>query len=437
MDSPRTLFCACFCVGYRPGLVSLFFAPTSGATALRTMYFTRDHEHELESATNAAMAQTASERRTMQDPDLVLLMNPSTPPEELMRIAQARPDLHAALAQSPAIYPELLEWLATSQDPTVQQAVQARLAGQAPIHTGVTEETQVFQATDPTQVMDPVHQSPAPVTPTAPSSPVPVSADAASGSATTSGPPSVPAAPTTPGTGQPGEPNDAPSSAKTAAKKKWVAPVVGGVLALLIFAVIFILLVQGSKDEAPEPETTQTTEETPETEEETPTEEKPTEEPEEPEEPVAPEPEDLEEISTGDFASLVGLWQSEDGMHCLDVSSDYSFVADVCGGGEFRPQFEGKGLRGHGEAVSESVEAQPLWVSDNYLQLVWHQPNAGTGGRPGLYIMYFETGADGSIERVASNGMACESPDCGGALNEAGVWVRPFPDPNAWLYFAG
>ena len=62
------------------------------------------------------------------DPDQLLLNDPDLPPGELAEIATRRPDLHVQIAMSPTAYPELLEWLATSDDTAVQEAVQQAIA---------------------------------------------------------------------------------------------------------------------------------------------------------------------------------------------------------------------------------------------------------------------------------------------------------------------
>lgn len=48
------------------------------------------------------------------DQDRYLLSLPSTPPEELARIASARPDLWAEIQGHPNVYPELVEWMVAS-----------------------------------------------------------------------------------------------------------------------------------------------------------------------------------------------------------------------------------------------------------------------------------------------------------------------------------
>lgn len=63
---------------------------------------------------------------TPTDNDAVLASSPSTPANELARIAQSRPDLHPLIAANPSAYPELLDWLAHSDDPAVHAALTAR-----------------------------------------------------------------------------------------------------------------------------------------------------------------------------------------------------------------------------------------------------------------------------------------------------------------------
>lgn len=48
-------------------------------------------------------------------------------PATLAQIAEQRPDLHLVVVQNPNCYPELLAWLAQSQDPAVSQAATAEL----------------------------------------------------------------------------------------------------------------------------------------------------------------------------------------------------------------------------------------------------------------------------------------------------------------------
>lgn len=50
-------------------------------------------------------------------------MDPATPAATLHEIAAAAPELHAALAANPALYPSLREWLATSPEQDVQDAL--------------------------------------------------------------------------------------------------------------------------------------------------------------------------------------------------------------------------------------------------------------------------------------------------------------------------
>ena len=60
------------------------------------------------------------------DTDRLAASSPTTPAAELARIAAARPDLHPALAANPATYPDLVDWLRTSPDPAVQDALAQR-----------------------------------------------------------------------------------------------------------------------------------------------------------------------------------------------------------------------------------------------------------------------------------------------------------------------
>ena len=64
------------------------------------------------------------------DADRLAASSPSTPAAELARIAAARPDLHPALAANPATYPDLVDWLRTSPDPAVQDALARRTTAQ-------------------------------------------------------------------------------------------------------------------------------------------------------------------------------------------------------------------------------------------------------------------------------------------------------------------
>lgn len=50
-------------------------------------------------------------------------MDPATPAATLHEIAAAAPELHAALASNPSLYPSLREWLATSPEQDVQDAL--------------------------------------------------------------------------------------------------------------------------------------------------------------------------------------------------------------------------------------------------------------------------------------------------------------------------
>ncbi|QQO77566.1 hypothetical protein [Actinomyces sp. HMT897] len=62
------------------------------------------------------------------DDDARAAADPQTPVTELARLAAERPDLHLALATNPATYEDLVRWLASSPDPQIAQAAQARLA---------------------------------------------------------------------------------------------------------------------------------------------------------------------------------------------------------------------------------------------------------------------------------------------------------------------
>ena len=69
---------------------------------------------------------TPPDTPTTPDPDLLAALSAATAPLEQKRIAIERPDLHAALASNPGVYPELLEWLRGLQDPAVQAALAQR-----------------------------------------------------------------------------------------------------------------------------------------------------------------------------------------------------------------------------------------------------------------------------------------------------------------------
>ncbi len=51
--------------------------------------------------------------------------DPNTSPHDMARMAAERPDLWAALAANPAIYPDLRDWLGQIDDPVVHEALQA------------------------------------------------------------------------------------------------------------------------------------------------------------------------------------------------------------------------------------------------------------------------------------------------------------------------
>ena len=68
--------------------------------------------------------------------------DPNTPAETLAWIAQSRPDLHAALASNPGLYPELRQWLGQSPDPAVQQALQQFAQAQALAMTPLATQLQ-------------------------------------------------------------------------------------------------------------------------------------------------------------------------------------------------------------------------------------------------------------------------------------------------------
>ena len=64
------------------------------------------------------------------DADRLAASSPTTPAAELARIAASRPDLHPALAANPATYPDLVDWLRTSPNPAVQDALARRATAQ-------------------------------------------------------------------------------------------------------------------------------------------------------------------------------------------------------------------------------------------------------------------------------------------------------------------
>ncbi|MBT0994281.1 thioredoxin domain-containing protein [Cellulomonas sp. DKR-3] len=66
-----------------------------------------------------------------QDPLAALAADPSTPPGQLARIATERPDLRVRIAEHPAAYPQLLDWLAGQGDADVAAAVARRRAAAA------------------------------------------------------------------------------------------------------------------------------------------------------------------------------------------------------------------------------------------------------------------------------------------------------------------
>ena len=65
------------------------------------------------------------------DPDRLAAASPATPAAELTRIAASRPDLYPALAANPATYPDLVDWLRLSPDPSVKAALARRTAASA------------------------------------------------------------------------------------------------------------------------------------------------------------------------------------------------------------------------------------------------------------------------------------------------------------------
>ena len=74
------------------------------------------------------MSPMSEEPSPPADDDARAATDPQTPVTELARLAAERPDLHLALATNPATYEDLVRWLASSPDPQIAQAAQARLA---------------------------------------------------------------------------------------------------------------------------------------------------------------------------------------------------------------------------------------------------------------------------------------------------------------------
>ncbi len=74
------------------------------------------------------MSPMSEEPSPPADDDARAAADPQTPVTELARLAAERPDLHLALATNLATYEDLVRWLASSPDPQIAQAAQARLA---------------------------------------------------------------------------------------------------------------------------------------------------------------------------------------------------------------------------------------------------------------------------------------------------------------------
>ena len=72
------------------------------------------------------MSPMSEEPSPPADDDARAAADPQTPVTELARLAAERPDLHLALATNPATYEDLVRWLASSPDPQIAQAAQAR-----------------------------------------------------------------------------------------------------------------------------------------------------------------------------------------------------------------------------------------------------------------------------------------------------------------------
>lgn len=62
----------------------------------------------------------------MTDPTHAQAANPATSAELLAKIAYERPDLRAVVAANPTAYPELLTWLGSFGDPTIDAAIRSR-----------------------------------------------------------------------------------------------------------------------------------------------------------------------------------------------------------------------------------------------------------------------------------------------------------------------
>lgn len=58
-----------------------------------------------------------------KDPDLDIVRSADASRSDLQRIAGTRPDLLPDIAAHPNAYPDLLAWLATHQDPAIQDAL--------------------------------------------------------------------------------------------------------------------------------------------------------------------------------------------------------------------------------------------------------------------------------------------------------------------------
>lgn len=148
---------------------------------------------------------------------------------------------------------------------------------------------------------------------------------------------------------------------------------------------------------------------------------------------------DLTQIAQGDFSSIAGYWSPKGARTvCADFQEDSSFKVGGCG----TDMDVLRGMSGTGlipdpdwSAMPFTEPAQAVPVSDTQLQLIWTIFNYGAGGRPGIYVMFFEKGNGTTEDRLSGTAAACSTSSCGGAIGEGGEWLQPFPDNDVtWLY---
>ncbi len=300
----------------------------------------------------------------MQDQDELLLSDPNLTPGELADIAARRPDLHAQVALSPVAYPELLEWLGTSEDPDVQQAVQQAMAAEPqepqalsapslrptslkqassqPEPQELSEQSVPPPPPEPEELPELPEPPEPPEPPTALVPPEPEELPEPPEPPGPTGPPEPPAALAPPAPPEPVAqpvategavpPPTAPSEAKKG-KRWWIPALLVGVAVIVAAVAVWLWMGTRDQDDAPVAEQSETeTVEAPEPAQEQSVEEDAETDPDaeaeedlEDELPAGPQEMNTDQIALGNFGSVQGTWKNDAGDTVTIVRNTIEF----------------------------------------------------------------------------------------------------------------